>query len=81
MFAPYGAGRFLGLFRNKLDTLTLQYRDADGGLHGAIFLLAVGQADPLKKLLVDQGAHTSLPTPEGSAAADAKPDNTKEHQP
>jgi hypothetical protein len=81
MLAPYGAGRFLGLFRNKLDTLTLQYRDADGALHGTIFTMNVGQADPLKKLLVAQGAHTSLPTPEGSASADAKPDATKEHQP
>jgi hypothetical protein len=77
MFAPYGGGRFLSLFRTKLDTLTLQYRDADGGLHGAIFTMGVGQADALKKLLVAQGAHTSLPTPDTAAAANA----TKEHQP
>ncbi len=25
MFAPYGCGRFLSLFRSKLDTLTIQY--------------------------------------------------------
>lgn len=81
MFAPYGGGRFLSLFRTKLDTLTLQYRDSDGGLHGAIFTMDVGNADSLKKLLVAQGAHTSLPTPDAPAAAEGKPDTTKEHQP
>jgi ABC-type glycerol-3-phosphate transport system substrate-binding protein len=81
MFAPYGGGRFLSLFRTKLDTLTLQYRDADGGLHGVIFTMDVGKADPLKKLLVAQGAHTSLPTPDAPAASDASRDATKEHKP
>jgi hypothetical protein len=79
MLAPYGGGRFLSLFRTKLDTLTLQYRDADGGLHGAIFTMSVGKADALKKLLVAQGAHTSLPTPDGPSAADSKPSAAKEH--
>lgn len=69
MFAPYGGGRFLSLFRTKLDTLTLQYRDADAGLHGAILTMEVGKAEVLKTLLVAQGAHTSLPTPVGSDAA------------
>jgi len=32
-------GRVLSLFRSKIDTLTVQYRDADGGLHGAIFTM------------------------------------------
>src|SRR6185369_10576884 len=27
MAAPYGGGRFLSLFRKKIDTLTIQYRD------------------------------------------------------
>jgi len=80
MFAPYGGGRFLSLFRTKLDTLTLQYRDADGALHGAIFTMGVGKADPLKRILVEQGAHTSIPTPEASAAADSKPNAAKEHR-
>ena len=44
MAAPYGGGRFLSLFRKKIDTLTVQYRDADGGLHGAIFTMPVGAA-------------------------------------
>jgi hypothetical protein len=81
MFVPYGGGRFLSLFRTKLDTITLKYRDEDGALHGAIFTMPPGQADPLKKVLIAQGARTTLPTPDAPAAADAKSDSSKEHQP
>jgi hypothetical protein len=62
MFAPYESGRFLSLFRSKLDTLTIQYRDADGGLHGVIFTTPVGTADVIKNELIGLGAHTSIPT-------------------
>lgn len=62
MFAPYGGGRFLSLFRSKLDTLTIQYRDADGGLHGVIFTSPVGTSEVTKDALVSLGAHTSIPT-------------------
>jgi hypothetical protein len=79
MFAPYGSGRFLSLFRAKLDTLTIQYRDSDGALHGAIFTMAVGKADPLKKEMLAQGAHTSIPVEED--AGGAKPDAAKEKKP
>lgn len=58
---PYGAGSALPLFRKKVDTLTIQYRDADGGLHGAIFTMPRGKADTIKKELVALGAHTSVP--------------------
>jgi hypothetical protein len=71
MFAPYGGGRFLSLFRSKLDTLTIKYRDADGGLHGAIFTMPVGKAELLKKDLLAMGAHTSVPG-EAHAAPTAK---------
>jgi hypothetical protein len=81
MFAPYGGGRFLSLFRSKLDTLTIQYRDADGGLHGAIFTMLVGKADPLKKELVLQGAHTSIPIPDNPSSSEVKPDAAKEKKP
>jgi hypothetical protein len=81
MIAPYESGRFLSLFRLKLDTLTIQYRDADGGLHGAIFTMAVGKADPLKKELVAQGAHTSIPVQEDAPGAETKPGATKERKP
>jgi hypothetical protein len=61
MAAPYGGGRVLSLFRTKIDTLTVQYRDVNGGLHGAIFTMPVGTADVIKKELVAQGAHTTAP--------------------
>jgi hypothetical protein len=78
MFAPYGSGRFLSLFRSKLDTLTIQYRDADGSLHGAIFTMGEGKADPLKKEMLAQGAHTTIPQEDTSGA---KPDAAKEKKP
>ena len=58
---PFGSGRALAFLRKKVDTLTIQYRDADGGLHGAIFTMPVGDAEKVKKELVAQGAHTSVP--------------------
>ena len=81
MFAPYGSGRFLSLFRLKLDTLTIRYRDADRGLHGAIFTMPVGKADPLKKALLSQGARTSIPTLNSPGSSEAKPDAVKEKKP
>jgi hypothetical protein len=81
MFAPYGGGRFLSLFRSKIDTLTIQYRDTDGGLHGAIFTMALGKADPFKKNLVSQGARTSIPIQEDSGNPNAKPGAAKEKKP
>ncbi len=74
MAAPYGGGRVLSLFRSKIETLTVQYRDADGGLHGAIFTMPVGTAQVIKNELVAQGAHTTVaggpnaaPAPSGAA--------------
>ncbi len=81
MFAPYGGGRFLSLFRSKIDTLTIQYRDIDGGLHGAIFTMPLGKADPFKKDLVSRGARTSIPVQDDSSGSDAKPDAAKEKKP
>lgn len=60
-FAPYESGRFLSLFRKKLDTLTIQYRDAEGGLHGGILSMKPGQAVVLKKLIVAAGARSTVP--------------------
>jgi len=81
MLAPYGGGRFLSLFRSKIDTLTIQYRDTDGGLHGAIFTMPLGKADPFKKDLVSQGARTSIPIQDDSGSSDAKPEAAKEKKP
>lgn len=60
--APFGSGRVLSLFRTELDTLTIQYRDAAGGLHGVIFTVPLGKAEMIKQALIAQGAHTSIPT-------------------
>jgi hypothetical protein len=60
MVAPYGSGRFLALFRTKFDTLTLRYRDENGALHGVIFALPTAGAEPIKKELLAQGAHTTV---------------------
>ena len=60
--APYGGGRALSLLREKLDIITIQYRDQDGGLHGAIFSMPVGHAELIKEALLAQGAHTSIPS-------------------
>jgi hypothetical protein len=81
MLAPYGGGRFLSLFRSKIDTLTIQYRDTDGGLHGAIFTMPLGKADPFKKDLVSQGARTSIPVLDDSATSNAKPGTAQEKKP
>jgi hypothetical protein len=81
LLAPYGGGRFLSLFRSKLDTLSIQYRDAGGGLHGAIFTMPVGKADPFKKLLVAQGARTSVPIQDDSNNTAPKAGAAKEQKP
>ncbi len=59
--APFGGGTALSLLRRKLDTITIQYRDSNGGLHGAIFTMALGEADVMKQVLLAQGARTSIP--------------------
>ena len=83
MAAPYGGGRFLSLFRKKIDTLTIEYRDADGGLHGAIFTMGVGVADVVKKELLAQGARTTgagETIAHAPGAASATSANTEEKQ-
>ena len=56
--APFGGGRVVSLFAHKnYDTLALEYVDANGGVHGAIFQLDKGQAGVLKNQLVAKGAH------------------------
>ncbi len=69
MLAPYGSGRVLSLFRDKLDVLTVAYRDNNGGLHGAVFTSKPGTAPPVKKALVAAGAKTSTPLEEGTPAS------------
>jgi len=57
---PYGGGRVVSLFAHKnYDTLTLEYVDADGGFHGAIFQLEKGRAELFRNALVTSGAHVN----------------------
>jgi hypothetical protein len=74
MLAPFGSGRVLSLFRTKMDTLTIQFRDAGGGLHGVIFTMALGKAEIIKQELISHGAKTTIPT-------QADTSNTKEKKP
>jgi hypothetical protein len=69
MFGPYGSDRFMSLFRSNIDTLTIQYRDDGGGLHGVIFTTPAGTADGIKNQLIGLGAHTTIPT-QGNPTAD-----------
>src|SRR6266849_3502946 len=81
MAAPYGGGRVLSLFRTKIDTLTVQYRDADGGLHGAIFTMPIGTSEVIKKELVAQGAHsTSDKEPAAASATSSSTPNKEQKQ-
>jgi hypothetical protein len=58
--APFGGGRVVSLFSHKkYDTLTIEYLDANGGLHGAIFQLNTGQGQVIKNELVAGGAHVA----------------------
>jgi len=59
--APYGGGRVLSLFSEATEVLTVEFRDENGGFHGAIFIFPKGKASDLKKQLVAAGAHTSIP--------------------
>ncbi len=77
MFAPYGGGRFLSLFRSKIDTLSIEYLDPSGGMHGAIFTLPQGNALSAKKALLSQGAKSSFPV-EMEAEAQAKTKEKKQ---
>ncbi len=61
---PYGGGRILSLFSHKVEVLTVEYTDANGGLHGAVFVLPAAHASRVKKLLMDQGAKASIPVQE-----------------
>jgi hypothetical protein len=58
--APYGGGRLVSLFAHKkYDTLTLEYVDGDGGVHGAIFQITKGQGELVRNELVARGVSSS----------------------
>ena len=57
---PYSGGRVISLFSHKkYDSLVVEYTDANGGLHGAIFRIARGQGWEYRKELVAKGAKAS----------------------
>jgi hypothetical protein len=57
--APFGGGRVVSLFAHaKYDTLTLEYVDRNGALHGAIFQLKKGQAELVRNGLVTRGVYS-----------------------
>ena len=68
MAIPYGGGRVLSLFSHRVDVLTVEFKNTNGGYHGAVFVLAQGQAAPFKKQLVAMGAKASLPLAEPAPA-------------
>ena len=72
--APFGGGRVVSLFAHKnYDTLTLEFVDADGGIHGAIFQLRKGQGEVVRNELMAQGvtisSHHVQPAKESDAEA------------
>jgi hypothetical protein len=63
--APFGSGRALTLMmRTKVDMLTVVFHGAGGEVHGVIFALGKGQAEPMRAELVAAGAHSSAPQTE-----------------
>jgi hypothetical protein len=80
MAVPYGGGRIVSLFRKKIDTLTVEYRDADGALHGVIFTMPLGTADKIKKELLVGGAHTTAVAEEAEGAQASPSTSPKERK-
>jgi hypothetical protein len=64
MAIPYGGARALSLFSHGVDVLTLEFTDANGGYHAAVFVLSKGRAGPIKKQLVAMDAKASVPLEE-----------------
>jgi hypothetical protein len=60
--APFGSGKALTLLlRTKVDMLTVVYKGTGGEVHGAIFSLPKGSAEPMRAQLIAAGAHSSAP--------------------
>ncbi|ABF41803.1 hypothetical protein Acid345_2802 [Candidatus Koribacter versatilis Ellin345] len=69
---PYGGGRVISLFAHeKFDTLTVEYRDENGGYRGVVFAMPKGQADAMAAAAGD--VSTSSPA-QPMAAADRATD-------
>jgi len=58
--APFGGGRVVSLVAHKkYDTLTFEYVEGNGGIHGAIFQLKKGEGELVRNELVTRGASSS----------------------
>jgi len=64
---PYGGSRVLSLFSHEVDVLTVEFRDANGAYHGAVFALAKGHAALFRKELTALGAKSTVPLAEPAA--------------
>jgi hypothetical protein len=64
---PYGGGRIVSLFSHKVEVLTVESVDSNGGYHGTIFVLPAGKATVFRDQLVAEGAkvttHVQPPEP------------------
>ncbi len=61
---PFGGGRVIALFSHKkYDTVTVEYLDPSGGLHGTIFQMNKGQGQVLRDELLAAGAHITQQSP------------------
>src|SRR5580704_5386786 len=60
MAAPYDSGAALTLLMiQKVDVLTITYRDSENGLHAAIFAFPKNHAEKFRASLIANGAHIS----------------------
>jgi len=76
---PFGGGRVVSLFAHKnYDTLTVEYVDANGGVHGAIFQLQKGQGGTLRDELVARGARVRQS--EGEATKQSTAEVSSDHK-
>jgi len=58
MAAPYDSGAALTLVMiQKVDVLTITYRDSDNGLHAAIFAVPKNRAEQFRADLISNGSH------------------------
>ena len=73
MGIPYGGGRVLSLITHeKYDSLTVIFHDENGGLHGALFTMPLGQGRVIKSQLIARGAKASVPVDDADDAAKEK---------
>jgi len=74
MAAPYDSGAALTLLMiQKVDVLTVTYRDSDNGLHAAIFAVPKNRAEQFRADLIGNGSHFSNGAKSARVPRDAPP--------